>query len=533
MSKHSFLITSAILLFFILRIGFALTLPIFNDESIYLHWGQIFQHSANDAFFATELDGKPPGTSILFGILMILPFDPLLTIRFANILFSFISLLLLFSLIKKYDSEKLHSSYSDLQLVRAKKRIRWAYTEKLTNNSSLFGIAPLFLFLCATNPFLVLFDSLALQEPSITLLSTIMLMLTLSLMKTPTLLKGLGIGLTLGIGMWMKPNITIFLPGLLIGLTLMFIKHRKHMEKNILTISGIVASFLFLFLPLRLHPLYQMIEKKMTERAFTIPELFTFPFATWLPHTLSALSWYIGYGTIPIFLLALFGIAQSLRQEKFRFLFLWFILPIACSLLTAKMLTARYVVYGMPLFIFFSAYGISKLPKFQALVTAGTLGVSLLVSGILMISPLSYHRFLNFSPKTRSDFSQYVSGWSSGYGVGEAINFLKNEALRSPIVVTVRLDSGNPEDAVYLYGAHIENAVVGRINNLPTVLTRMREKNIIYPIYFVSRGDQHGFFKPCLNERKKFEKPLDSEYVGVYEINRVCAETLIAEAMKK
>jgi hypothetical protein len=394
-------------------------------------------------------------------------------------------------------------------------------------------MANLFLILCATNPFLVLFDSLALQEPSLTLLSTILFSLTLSMIQVPALFTGIAIGLTAGVGVWVKPNIVIFLPGLLVGMYRTWVTHHKHMKKIILTICGIFGSFLFLFLPLRFHPLFQIIEKKTAERAFSVPELLSFPIHTWLPHISSSLEWFIGYGTIPVILLSLYGIIQSLQMKKNRFFILWFLLPIMVTLLTAKMLTARYIIYTMPIFIFFTSFGIMKMTRYRIPVTVATLIISITTSTLLMISPLSYYRFLRFFPQTHTDFAQYVSGWPSGYGIKEAILFLEKKAIVSPIVITVRLDSGNPEDAVYLYGERIRNTIVGPQNDLPAIYDQMKTLGISYPVYFVSRGDQHGLFKSCLEESKKFTKPLDPEYVGVYEIDRMCAERLIEKAVKK
>lgn len=499
MRRFSFVTISALVLFFALRIGFALSLPIFNDESIYLHWGKIFQFHPNEMFFATELDGKPPGTTIFFGILTLLPFDPLYTVRFTNILFSFTTLLLLASILKRYFSKK---------------------------------YATLFIFLYAVNPFLVLFDTLALQEPSLTLLSTLLLSLTLSMMRAPTLLTGIMIGLTAGIGSWIKPNIMIFLPGLLTGLFLAW-RTLSTQRKNIIpALFGAIVSFLVIFLPLRCHPLFTMIERKTAERAFSFFEILTLPFGTWISHTVSTFAWFIGYGTIPVILLSLFGIVTSFQMKKYRFFILWFILPILATLLTAKMLTARYIVYGVPILILFSTLGIMKLTRFRSCITICSVGISLVASILLALFPLSYSRFLSFLPRTQSDFAQYVSGWTSGYGIKEALLFLEKKAAASPIVITVRLDSGNPEDAMYLYGERIKNAIVGPENEIPSVLQQMNLKKTFFPIYFVSRGDQHGLFSSCLTKQATFEKPLDPEYIGVYEIDRACAKNLIEGAIK-
>ena len=87
-------------LFIFVRVYFALHFPIFNDESTYMRWGQGFLHSP-DRWWAFMLDGKQPGVAILYGASQLLPFDPLISMRFVSIVFSVISFLC-FTLLSKH-----------------------------------------------------------------------------------------------------------------------------------------------------------------------------------------------------------------------------------------------------------------------------------------------------------------------------------------------------------------------------------------------------------------------------------------------
>jgi hypothetical protein len=116
--------------------------------------------------------------------------------------------------------------------------------------------------------------------------------------------------------------------------------------------------------------------------------------------------------------------------------------------------------------------------------------------------------------------------WPSGWGVKEAVDTLIAESKKYPassassqgarMLVFVRLDAGNPEDAIisYMGRAQIPVFFIQQINEIANI-----KELATIPWYFVSRGDQHGGLDKYLTKVAIFKKPLDSEYVGVYRIN--------------
>jgi hypothetical protein len=108
-----------------------------------------------------------------------------------------------------------------------------------------------------------------------------------------------------------------------------------------------------------------------------------------------------------------------------------------------------------------------------------------------------------------------VEGWPSGYGVSQAVAFLKAKQKTQKINIYVRDDSGNPEDAMYLYFAtkNAKNIAV-LAASVPEVCTYTDWKSA--PTYFVTRGD---IVNPkCMHEIVKYPKPIGNEFVGIYQV---------------
>ncbi len=141
-----------------------------------------------------------------------------------------------------------------------------------------------------------------------------------------------------------------------------------------------------------------------------------------------------------------------------------------------------------------------------------------MVFGCLMaISPTSYYSLLAPIPAAQGDLSQYVSGWTSGYGIPETLQYLDTEYAQKNIVVFVRMDSGNPEDAIIaaMERKHIPVFYISQVNDIAQV-----KELAELPWYFVSRGPQYAGIFNYLTEVAKYKKPFGDEFVGVYRINK-------------
>src|SRR3989338_8278657 len=89
MIKKKYQIFLLFLLFLVVRLINLTSVPIFNDESIYLHWGSFYFHSLDSP--QTQMlvvDGKQTGVPLLYGSFQFLPLDPLVAGRLATVLLS-------------------------------------------------------------------------------------------------------------------------------------------------------------------------------------------------------------------------------------------------------------------------------------------------------------------------------------------------------------------------------------------------------------------------------------------------------------
>jgi hypothetical protein len=112
----------------------------------------------------------------------------------------------------------------------------------------------------------------------------------------------------------------------------------------------------------------------------------------------------------------------------------------------------------------------------------------------------------------------HVRGWTSGYGITEAVNYLKSKAENKEITVLVRSATGNPEDAVLVYLRKHKNINTDYLgDSVCSGQVKQDLKRFKEPIYFVSRDREYGGNEPCLNEEIKFFKPDGKSFVGVYK----------------
>src|SRR3989338_9803944 len=77
-----------VLLFLATRLINLTSLPIFNDEAIYLHWGSFFLRHLNSPQNLIAIDGKQTAVPLLYGSVQFLPLHTLVAGRLATVFFS-------------------------------------------------------------------------------------------------------------------------------------------------------------------------------------------------------------------------------------------------------------------------------------------------------------------------------------------------------------------------------------------------------------------------------------------------------------
>jgi hypothetical protein len=580
------------LLFVLVRIVFAVRLPIFNDESIYLQWGMIVAGHPDKWNISLLADGKQPGTPILLIPTWLLPFDPLVTGRMISIIFAALTLLINIAIYKELFQNA--SITQKIQPARGVDKILWLFTskrepkimdgndsfragsEKTAKFSSTTHSPPsqftayqtplYFILFCIFCPYLILTDSMTLQEASLTFFLTIAFWATVKCLKKPSVTSGVILGTGLALGWWIKSTALLAVPAIILLIILTLISNKRKTKSLLLMSFSAVIAFLFITGPLLFSPLFSAIPAKETGRAFSLTQILTFPLGLWWIHIRDTFQFINGYATPITVLLFITGIAFD-RNRKTAIPAIFFLVPTLSAVIAGRTLSARYISPFIPAYLMVAADGLSSLSvmarggdkiwrlftpppflkktyfsKIYPEVSARDAGsektpdfpsptevpyrrlqiplaiFSLLAvwSIIFIFSPLTFYGLVRFSPAAKLDFAQYVTGWTSGWGVKDAVDWIISHQGPGRTLVIMRPDAGNPESAMVVYLNRSPN-ITAIFANEVNAFMKMPAAAEVKTYYFVSRGDQLMNLAKDLMLMAKFPKPLDPEYVGVWQ----------------
>jgi len=473
-----------IILFFIfllIRVLFIRNLPIFNDESIFLYWGSLFAQNFKYWNLPLIIDGKEPGYTILLGLFLKLPFDAFLIGRFLSVSFAALTFIILLKI-----SQTMFSKRS-LPLI------------------ALFAII---------NPFLLIFDRLALAESLIALIVTASFYAYIKLKNNPNRNQALLLGSLLGLGWWVKSTLFLVLPALIFDAVITI----KTKGGKKITLYYVLTLFVFLIfvVSLTLYRVINSLSNITLEKTMSFPEIISTPFMMWINNLTTIMQIFTAYLTPLGVLLFLIGIMFALKNKQHRLLIMWILIPIAILCLIGKGITSRYMFPIIPLTTLIIYYGYSKLDFYRKVILIFFAFSASIVCLLLILFPLVFYtHYLRFFPQTQKDFSQYVKTWSSGYGVQEAANWIKQNSGSKPTLVLVRPDFGNPESAMFILLRSNKNIRVLPLNAVPKLTPQeLSQLNIL----FVSRGVQFAGLEKIMQQKIIFKKPLDDEFVGIYSL---------------
>lgn len=481
---------SAIIVIYLITRFFNLELiPIFNDESTYIRYGM---HEYNEPVFKAYslLIGKEPLLPYLFAVFGSASNNFLLGSRIVSVMFGPFTLLGLF-----------------------------LFTKEVMNKKVAVIVAMLYVL----SPFNLFFDRLALLDSAINTIAIWSLYLTYLILKNPKWVFGAALGFLVGIGLYIKTSafFYLFLPVAVIALA--FIPKFEISKDKYMLIVVIGFSFLvslLLFIPLFQSEYYGIHLELLNQYTYPLSSVFSFPVANWIANFSNLSVWVIFYLTPFLFSAAVIGFFYLVKKPKYFFIILWFILPLMYEVLYAKLFTSRHVLLLTVPLLIASGWGIYNLYLKNRIITyfliLGIFIGTIFSNYLIWFIPEKASSFLPM--QARRDVDQYFHGFSSGYGVIEAINHVKKQSETENTVVVIRSDHGNPEDAVVGYLGYQANIRILLISDVESFEKIVNQQKINKPMYYVSRGAYYGGMEKYLTEEKKFSKPNDSEFVGVYKI---------------
>ena len=248
---------------------------------------------------------------------------------------------------------------------------------------------------------------------------------------------------------------------LMLPLNFIFIEWSKKFKEKFIKLSVFVFLFFFTYVIsfamyniLRLGSDFHMIAIRNKDYVYPVSHIFSSPLDPFIPffHRTLEYIWILGpFAMILLILIGLYFGTRKYPKETF-LLFVWGLLPILVSSEFSKTMTARYVYFSLPYYFVIAGFSLFNQKKgFFKNAIQLTLVIfvihSLLIDFKLLINPQSANL-------PRSERSGYLEEWTSGYGIKEVSEYLKNEYKNDPagkIVVGTEGYFGTLPDGLQIY----------------------------------------------------------------------------------
>lgn len=396
-------------LFVLSRLIFLESLPIFNDEAMYLNWGRLIVKDPIENFLISLTDGQQPFFIWLTALSYWLGGNNFLFAGRMISVFSGLGTMFLIYLIGK----------------------------ELFNQKT--GLMAAFLYL--VQPFTLWYDRLAIKDSFLMFLAGLTVYFTLRLAKTGVWKYAWGVGIALGIALLTKSIAYFFVVFFPLTFFLMYESKTRpgFVKTQFLQIFwGLIVAFLGQSL-LYLSPLSSRIGQKNSVFLLSLSELWQLPMSLWRNNLYSTIIWWWQYYRLPLLIMGVFGFMMLIKKHRWRQLLVlssWIFLPIVFEIFTAKIYIPRYFLFTYIAFGLLVAYGMKQCLSFFKAKLAKTLLVVLLI-----LPSLSLDAKIIFSPEIaplpQVERWQYFEGWPAGYGLKDVVFHLENEYLRKNKKITL------------------------------------------------------------------------------------------------
>lgn len=453
-------------------------LPIFGDEAIYIRWAQIMRNEPTLRFLPLS-DGKQP----LF-MWVVIPFqkifkNPLIAGRLVSLCTGvmtmtgiFVLTILLFGL--KSKEKKSHSEFSP-------KSSFSQVLKQVQKDKRAIKVGLVASMIYAISPYTVFFDRMALVDSMLSMFGVWTFIFSFIAFRFIRLDSAMLAGFSLGGAYLTKSPALFFLISVPSNwLVSKWPKNDKEklvrfIKLSVLTVV-ILGMALGMFNILRLGPNFHLLSSRNLDYVHPISRLLEYPFDPMVVFLKKIFEyfWYLGPGSI-IFLY-LISIISGFRNNLRNFLILsvWSVVPMIAVSEFSKTMTARYVLFTIPFLIVMSASGFLSINK----VVKNLMRIGL---AVFMIQSILVNRLVltnvSAAPLPQGERAGYLEEWTSGTGIREVSEYLKNYQNSNPnenIIVGTEGYFGTLPDGLqaYLYN-YPDITVIGvgtRVRVLPIEL---------------------------------------------------------------
>ncbi|MBI1863896.1 glycosyltransferase family 39 protein [Candidatus Woesebacteria bacterium] len=502
-----------LLLAIFLRIYHLNSLPVFADEAIYVRWSQIMSVEPTLRFLPLS-DGKQP---LYMWILMLFVrkiSDPLITGRLLSMLSGITTLVGLFFL-----------------------------TLTLFKSKTLSLISS---FLYAISPYSVFFDRMALTDSMLATTCIWTLLLAILTAKTKRIDLAIFTGFALGASFLTKSPSVFF--AYLLPTTFLLADWPKDFKQKIYLFIRLSLLFLISYTIafalqsiMRLGPNYSLIASRNQDYVLPLSHIFKNPLDPFIPYFDRIFEWLRIMGPSALIILAIVGSFLNLRKnlKETILLSLWIMVPIALEAEFAKVITARYVLFTVPIF--------ASLASSSFIFKTKAIKVCLYLMFAIFIIQSSIFDFLlltnvKAAPLPRSERSGYLEEWTAGTGIRQVSEYLKKEHAKDPnikIVAGTEGFFGTLPDGLQMYMEGTPNVViigVGlSIKEVPESLKQSFDYGnktylVINDSRFLYKGDPQDLGLKLI---ASFEKAARPDFVKEYWQHGPVEHLLLFQVIKK
>jgi 4-amino-4-deoxy-L-arabinose transferase-like glycosyltransferase len=484
------------ILFCISRFFFLLDIPLFTDEAIYLRWAQIARGDF-DWLLISLTDGKGPTFIWLAMLAMNVISDPLIAGRLVSVAAGIGSIVGLYML--------------SIALFKN----RWVG----------FMSALIYTIL----PFTLVYDRLALYDSLVAALYIWGIYTTLQLTRKPNLLNAGVAGIVAGVGAITKSSGLFIIYLLPVLFALLTIKSKKVISagKKWILYAGVTVLVAYgLYNLQRVSPSFYLIAQKNEVFIYSLQDWIANPFANTVSNIRTLLEWFVSYTTVPIIVLVLasFVVKKDKLIEKV-LLCMYFIIPFLALAVFAKLIYPRYILFMTVSLIPLAGYALVMLSeKVANKFVYGVIVV--LVLSIPFWASIQVLRDFEHAPIPGTDKGQLLTGWPSGVGVKESVQFFEKKAATEKIFVGTGGQFGLLPAGLELYlhdNPNIE--IVGYWPITPEPQPDILQKARQMPTYFI-------FYQPCgsceyegdapdtwpVEKIVEYKKPGENAVLSIYEV---------------
>jgi len=487
--------------YFFTRLQNLTAIPVFGDEAIYIRWSQIIKNEETLRFIP-QTDGKQPLFMWFTAALFNFHFDPLITARFVSVVAGFFSLIGIF-LTTCIIFDFLMPSRDPLKFI----------AESIRDNfySGLLAVI-IYLFL----PFSFFFDRLAVPDNTLAMFGIWSMFFSFLLAKFKRLDLALILGMILGLS-WLTKSPAIYF--IVLSAFTFFVFNFKKIKTYYLPLLSSFLAFL-IYNILRLGPQFHMIALRNQDYIWKISDILAHPFDPLKPHLQDTLVIFNQYISWPILIFALIGLFLFFFYKKNTHLFIllsWFLLPLIANAAMAKVFTARYILFIIPPLIILMATGLSVF--FQNNFSKIIFLLVLLIPNYFWLKNISLNPFTVQLPNTETG---YLTGWTSGWGIKQSSDYLKDKAKSANVIVGTEGSFGTLPDGLQIYTDGTKQlTVIGLglgFTSIPDNL--INAKNYGDDVYIVANQSRLKLNSSDMDHVKiinKYSKP-DDDYLLLIEL---------------